>query len=90
MNFFYWLILRHKISHLALLNCGFRPQIVQKLLRIDLDNLFNCRFLSDKLEKTSDQSYTKEINVKDLTMGRYFVRIIVGEKVLVKGFIRGE
>ena len=28
-----------------MLNCGFRPQIVQKLLRIDLYNLFNSRSL---------------------------------------------
>jgi hypothetical protein len=53
-------------------------------------NALGMGILSDKLEKTSDQFYTKEINVKDLTTGMYFVRIIDGEKVLVKRFLKGE
>ncbi len=53
-------------------------------------NTLGMNILWDKLEKTSDQSYTKEINVKDLTTGMYFVRIIDGEKILVKRFVRGE
>ena len=54
----------------------------------ELTNTLGMSILSDKLEKTSDQYYTKEINVKDLTTGMYFVRIIDGEKVLVKRFVK--
>jgi hypothetical protein len=53
-------------------------------------NSMGMSILLDKLEKTFDQFYTKEINVKDLTTGMYFVRIIDGEKVLVKRFLKGE
>ena len=53
-------------------------------------NTLGMSILTDNLENLSDQIYTKEINVKDLAIGMYFVRIIDGEKVLVKRFIRGE
>jgi hypothetical protein len=56
----------------------------------ELINTLGMSILSDKLEKTFDQFYTKEINVKDLTTGMYFVRIVDGEKVSVKRFIRGQ
>ncbi len=53
-------------------------------------NALGMSILSNKLEKTSIQFYTKEINVKDFTTGLYFVRIIDGEKVLVKRFLKGN
>ena len=53
-------------------------------------NTLGMSILSDKLEKNQDQFYTKEINVKGLTIGIYFVRIMDNDKVLVKRFIRGE
>ena len=57
---------------------------------IEIINSLGLSILSDKLEKIQDNSFTKEINVKSLSTGMYFVRIIDGEKVLVKKFIRGE
>ena len=53
-------------------------------------NTLGMSILSDTLEKNQDQLYSKEINVKDLTTGMYFVRITDGDKILVKRFIRGE
>ena len=53
-------------------------------------NTLGMSILSDKLEKTLNQVYTKEINIRDLQTGMYFVRIIDGEKILVKRFIRGQ
>ncbi len=57
---------------------------------IEIINSLGMSILSDKLEKNQEQFYTKEINVKDLTTGVYFVRIIDGEKFLVRRFVRGE
>lgn len=53
-------------------------------------NTLGMNILSENLEKIKDQLYTKEINVENLTIGMYFVRIIDGDKILVKRFIRGE
>ena len=57
---------------------------------IEIINSLGLTVLSDKLEKIQDDVFTKEINVKNLSTGMYFVRIIDGEKALVKKFIRGE
>ncbi len=53
-------------------------------------NALGISILSDKLEKNNPQYFIKEINVRDLTTGMYFVRIMDGQKVLVKKFLRGE
>ena len=53
-------------------------------------NTLGMSLLSDKLDKTFDQFYTKEINVKNLIMGIYFIRIIDGERILVKRFVKVE
>jgi Secretion system C-terminal sorting domain len=57
---------------------------------IEIINSLGMRILSVKLEKNNEQFYSKEINVKDLTTGMYFVRIIDGEKFLVRRFVRGD
>ncbi|MES2516960.1 MAG: S8 family serine peptidase [Bacteroidota bacterium] len=57
---------------------------------IEIFNSLGMNILSDKLGKTQENTFTKEIDVKSLSTGMYFVRIIDGEKVLVKKFIRGE
>jgi hypothetical protein len=57
---------------------------------IEIINSLGMSVLSVKLEKNNEQFYSKEINVKDLTTGMYFVRIIDGEKFLVRRFVRGE
>lgn len=54
----------------------------------EIINTLGMSILSDKLETISDQISNKEINVKDLTIGMYLVRIIDGEKILVKRFIK--
>ena len=54
----------------------------------EIINTLGMSILSDKLDIISDQISNKEINVKDLTIGMYFVRIIDGEKILVKRFIK--
>ncbi|PWK28983.1 putative secreted protein (Por secretion system target) [Arcicella aurantiaca] len=72
-----------KIQYLSKQNIPTEPSV-------EIINALGLNVLSDKLEKLQDNTFTKEINVKSLSTGMYFVRIIDGEQVLVKKFIRGE
>ncbi|MEY4539479.1 MAG: hypothetical protein RLZZ306_1236 [Bacteroidota bacterium] len=56
----------------------------------EIVNTLGISILTSKLDKESEQFFTKEINVKDLMTGMYFVRIINGEKVFVKRFVKTD
>ena len=45
-------------------------------------------FLSDKLKRNYDTFFTKIIDIKSLPAGMYFVKIIDGERVLIKKFVK--
>lgn len=68
----------------------FAKENTKSLPVFEVINALGMSILSENLEKNQDQLYTKEIKVENLTMGMYFVKIIDGDKILVKRFIRGE
>jgi Subtilase family/Secretion system C-terminal sorting domain len=68
----------------------FNPQNTESEPTFEVINTLGMSILSDKLEKNNSQYFTKQINVRDLTTGMYFVRIIDGQRVLVKKFLKGD
>jgi Secretion system C-terminal sorting domain len=68
----------------------FNPQNTDSEPTFEIINTLGMSVLSDKLERNNPQYFIKEINVRDLTTGMYIVRIVDGQKVLVKKFLRGE
>lgn len=68
----------------------FAKEPTKSLPIFEIINSLGMSIFSDNLEKNQEQLYAKEINIKDLTTGIYFVRIIDGDNVLVKRFIRKE
>jgi Subtilase family/Secretion system C-terminal sorting domain len=55
---------------------------------LEIINSLGINVLSEKLEKDYDTFFTKTIDVKSMPEGVYFVRIIDGEKFLVKKFLK--
>ena len=71
-----------KIQYFTKENNIFEPSI-------EIINSLGMNILSDKLEKDSDTIFMKTIDVKSMSVGVYFVRIMDGERVLVKKFLKG-
>ena len=57
---------------------------------IEIINSLGMSILSEKLEKDSETIFMKTIDVKSMPVGVYFVRIMDGERILVKKFLRGQ
>ena len=55
---------------------------------VEIINSLGMSILSNKLEKDYDTFFTKTIDIKIIPAGIYFVRIIDGERFLVKKFIK--
>jgi hypothetical protein len=55
---------------------------------LELINSLGMNILLEKLEKEDELIFTKTIDVKSIPTGSYFVRIVDGEKVLVKKFLK--
>ena len=55
---------------------------------IEIINSLGMSILSEKLEKNQDTFFSKTIDVKSMPVGIYFVRVIDGEKFLVKKFVK--
>jgi hypothetical protein len=55
---------------------------------LEVINSLGMSILFEKLEKDYDTFFTKTIDVKSMPEGVYFVRIIDGEKFLVKKFLK--
>ncbi|MDZ7900156.1 MAG: S8 family serine peptidase [Arcicella sp.] len=55
---------------------------------LEIINSLGMSILTEKLEKGSDAFFYKTIDVKSMPVGVYFVRIIDGEKFLVKKFLK--
>ena len=55
---------------------------------VEIINALGISILSDKLEKDSDTFFIKIIDVKSIPVGIYFVKIIDGDRLLVKKFVK--
>ena len=55
---------------------------------IEMINSLVMSVLSDKLERDSDTIFIKTIDVKSMSTGSYFVRIMNRDRVLVKKYLR--
>ena len=55
---------------------------------IEVINSLVMSVLSDKLERDSDTIFIKTIDVKSMSAGSYFVRIMNRDRVLVKKYLR--
>jgi hypothetical protein len=55
---------------------------------LEIINSLGMSVISEKLEKNRDTFFSKTIDVKSMPEGIYFVRIIDGERFLVKKFIK--